>query len=54
VKKNQETGLDRLDVDFIGDESPLTLEEEKALSEFFKNQKKSHKGPIRNTVKLNK
>jgi hypothetical protein len=29
-----------LDVDFIGGESPLTLAEEKALSDFFKQRKK--------------
>ena len=30
-----------LDVDYIGGLGPLTVEEEKALSEYFKNQKKS-------------
>lgn len=28
-----------LDVDFIGDENPMTKEEEKAISEFIKAQK---------------
>lgn len=30
-----------LDIDFIGGETALTLEEEKALSEFFKSRKLS-------------
>ena len=32
-----------LEVDYIGGLGPLTVEEEKALSEYFKNQKKSSK-----------
>lgn len=35
TKKNE------LDVDYIGGFGPLTVEQEKALSEYFKNQKKS-------------
>ena len=43
-----------LDVDFIGGQGPLTEEEEKALSEFFKQRKntKNKTGPKRpKTVK---
>ncbi len=32
-----------LEVDYIGGLGPFTVEEEKALSEYFKNQKKSSK-----------
>ena len=35
------TDNSELDMDFIGDESALTIEEEIALSEFFKNRKLS-------------
>lgn len=35
------TKQSELDMDFIGGESALTLEEEKALSEFFKSRKLS-------------
>ncbi|SDD38218.1 hypothetical protein [Williamwhitmania taraxaci] len=35
-----------LDVDFIGSQEPLTLPEEKALSEFFKKKKELKKQKI--------
>ena len=31
-----------LDVDYIGGQDPMSPEEEKAISEFFKGQKRSH------------
>ncbi|WP_192822670.1 hypothetical protein [Rufibacter sp. LB8] len=40
-----------LDVDFIGGQTPLTTEEEKALSDFFKSKKLSTK-KARNTKKV--
>jgi len=36
-----------LDVDFIGGQDVLTAEEEKMLSEYFKNKKKLIKKPIK-------
>jgi len=51
VKKNQK----ELNVDYIGGESPLTLAEEQALSEYFKkkksNEKKSKKKIAQDTKK---
>ena len=38
MKKQKEIGLD-LDIDMIGGEDSLTLAEEKALSDFFKQRK---------------
>lgn len=37
------TGKKELDVDFVGSQEPLTISEEKALSEFFKQKKETKK-----------
>ncbi|MHC1777697.1 MAG: hypothetical protein AB9834_20025 [Lentimicrobium sp.] len=46
------------DVDEIGGQGPLTIEEEKALAEFFKQRRLSNKKPIperkSRTIKRNK
>lgn len=43
-----------LDVDFIGGQSSLTLAEEKALSDFFKQRKTSSKTKIKKRLKSSK
>ena len=45
------TKKSELDVDFIGGQSSLTAEEEKALSDFFKKRKKSNATPKLNPQK---
>ena len=35
-----------IDIDFLGGQGPLTVEEEKALSDFFRKRKKPIKNPI--------
>lgn len=35
--------LKELDVDFVGGQDPLTREEEKAISDFFRKQKEARK-----------
>jgi len=42
-----------LDVDFIGDQDGLTLEEEKALNEFFKQRKLTTNSSIKSSKKRN-
>ena len=43
------------DVDFIGDQTALTIKEEKALSAYFKQKKESLKvAEIRNPIKKSK
>ena len=34
-----------IDIDFLGGQGPLTVEEEKALSDFFRKRKKPIKNP---------
>ena len=52
------TKKSELDVDFIGGQSSLTAEEEKALSDFFKKRKKSNAKtkikPTKNALKREK
>ena len=52
------TKKSELDVDFIGGQSSLTAEEEKALSDFFKKRKKSNATtkikPTKNALKREK
>ncbi len=43
-----------LDVDIIGGEGALTLEEEKAISEYLKQRKLSQNNPITNGIKTTK
>jgi len=44
--------LKELDVDFIGDGTPLTKEEELRISEFIRNLKeKQNKKPVKSTTK---
>jgi hypothetical protein len=48
------TKSSELNVDFIGGQEPLTLEEQLAISAFFKNQKKKKliaKSPVRSKSK---
>lgn len=40
-----------LDVDFIGGQGSLTIEEEKALSDFFKQRKLQQSKPVSKTKK---
>jgi hypothetical protein len=35
-----------IDIDFIGGQGPLTVEEEKALSDFFRKRKNTLKNPV--------
>ena len=51
------TKNENLDVDFIGEQIPLSSEDEKALSDFFRHKKeanKKHKTSLYKTVKGNK
>lgn len=48
------TKSNELNVDFIGGQEPLTIEEQLAISAFFKNHKKKKliaKSPVRNKSK---
>lgn len=35
-----------IDIDFIGGQGPLTVEEEKALTDFFRNKKSTVENPV--------